>query len=140
MADVGAQLRTYLIGITAVSDLIGTRCYPDGPPQGATLPCLAYTVVDTVNEEDLEGSAGLAHSRVQIDAYAATRKAANALANAVQFAPLQGFRGNMGTLRVAGVSLVAGPRYGRDEPVDGSDTWRYLASQDFRISHEDVAS
>lgn len=132
-------LRTYLISKAAVTAIVGAgdaaRIYPDVLPQGATLPAIAYEVISQDSEEHLEGISGLAHSRVRVECYAATRMAADALAELVRLAPLQGYRGLMGTLFANGVSLEGGPRFGREQPTAGSDVWRYMTRQDYKISH-----
>ena len=42
MADVGKAIRTRLLSVSAVTDLVSTRIYPLTLPQGVTLPAVRY--------------------------------------------------------------------------------------------------
>lgn len=135
MADIGEALTQYLLSKDAIRTVIGNRIGPDALDQGSPLPALVYFVIDSISGEDLQGAVGVAHTRVQIDAYASTRRAANALQEAVRKAPLQGFRGNMSGVFVHGVSRGGSVRSTYDSPTEGSDLRRYLQSADYIISH-----
>jgi hypothetical protein len=121
MADIGAATRSKLIGTTGVSTLLGTRVYPDRLPQGATLPAAVYYQISLTEETHLGGLVGVGHARIQIDAYASTRLAANALALAIRDAlATSGGRGTWGTVGVSGCVPTA-ERYDVQEVADGSD-------------------
>lgn len=66
--------------------LISGRAYPSILPQGATLPCVAFSRISTAHENDLDGHAGLDNLRVQVDCYASTFDGARALAAQVKLA------------------------------------------------------
>lgn len=71
------QLRDVLLGEESVSELLGTRLYPNKLPQNPTLPAVVYSVVSEVPLHTLDaGGYELARSRVQFDVYA--RKYADA--------------------------------------------------------------
>ena len=140
--DIGKELRLFLVGQAVISDEIAQRMHPDGLPQGSTLPAIAYYVVSTVVEDELQdGAAGLSHAVLQIDCYAATRSDANRIASLLRTkqtaggAGLQGFKGQMGAAWVAGILTQGGERYDRQSLGDGTDEWQYITSQDFRISY-----
>ena len=138
--DLGVALVTHLATIEGVRTLIGNRIFPDALPQGVTLPAVVYYVIDSVGEEDLQGPAGLAQSRVQLDAYAVERTVANSIVDKLRRKPpngLVGHRGDMGGLFVHGISTAGGRRFDSSPPNEGSDVWRYVASQDFMVSHEE---
>ena len=136
MADIGAATRTKLIGTAAVAAILGTRIYPDHLPQGATLPAAVYFVVSGTDEVDLAGMSGVAHARVQIDAYATTRTAANALSTAVRDALAATHnRGLWGTVATLGTTPQGGERYDTQSVGDGSDERQFITMRDYLISY-----
>ena len=134
MADIGAATRAKLLATTGVSTLLGTRVYPDRLPQGATLPAAVYHLISLREEVDLAGLTGVGHARVQVDAWAETRLAANALALAIRDAlAASGGRGTWGTVYVSGC-VPTSERYDTQEQDDGSDEVGYITQRDFLIS------
>jgi hypothetical protein len=134
MADVGAACRTKLVGTSAVAAILGTRIYPDQLPQGATLPAAVYYGISGTDEPLLSGLAGFAEERVQIDAYASTRLAANLLAIAIRDALTSSLgRGTWGTVHVSGCVPEGGERYDTQGLGDGSDERQYITSRDYLI-------
>lgn len=110
----------------AVAAIVGTRVYPDVLPQNPVLPSLRYQRISTPRSQyrALDGRAGYAAPRFQIDCYDLTRTAALALAQAV-YGLLEGFTGTVAGLRVDFIStedergdieVDAGP--------DGKDLYR----------------
>lgn len=138
MADLGEALRSWALTKSEITDLCGSRWYPDVMPQGATLPAVVVEIISSDEEGSLDPNdgVGLTHARVQIDAVATRRAAANALANAIRNL-LRRFRGNMGGVFVCGVSVVGGLRTDTVELGEGSDERYRLASRDYLISFDD---
>lgn len=138
MADIGIALRSKLTGTTAVATILGTRIYPDKPPQAATLPFAIYYGVSGTDEPGLSGLLGRAEQRIQVDAYASTRPAANALALAIRDALTSSWgRGTWGptgaTVVVSGCVPEGGERYDTQGLGDGSDEDQYITSRDYLI-------
>jgi len=134
MADIGAATRTKLVGTAAVAQLLGTRIYPDHLPQSTTLPAAVYYGISGTDEPRLSGLAGFATERIQIDAYASTRLAANALALAIRDALTGSWgRGTWGTVGVSGCVPEGGERYDTQGLGDGSDERQYITSRDYMI-------
>ena len=98
-----AGLYTYLTAQSGVTALIGTKLYPVTAPQGTTLPYVVYSKIDTRPVQALGQAAGMATSRLQFDAYAATPLAAKNLIQALRVA-LDGKQGAWGST-VIGSSL-----------------------------------
>lgn len=125
---VAADARTYLLADTSIAAVVGTRCYPNNLPQNATLPAIVYHVISRSHTTWLGGikqSSG--PIRLQWDIYAATRVAADALAELV----LARFRTlsaacptTMTATRVCDVEIY-GPVEDAEGPDDGSDEWTY---------------
>jgi hypothetical protein len=136
MADIGAAARTKLVGTVAVAAIVGTRIYPDHLPQKATLPAAVYHVVSGSDEVDLAGMSGVAHSRIQIDSYAATRTAANALSTTIRDAMAATHsRGLWGTVATLGTTPQGGERHDTQSVGDGSDERQFITMRDYLISY-----
>ena len=134
MADIGVALRTKLVGTAAVAALLGTRVYPDRLPQTTTLPAAVYYGVSGVDEPKLSGLLGQAQQRLQVDAYAETRLAANSLALAIRDAVTSSWgRSSWGTVVVNGCVPEGGERYDTQDKGDGSDEPWYITSRDYLI-------
>ncbi len=87
MADLGEAVRGYLIANAGVLALTASRIYPDVLPQGysvATGGALTYEIIDTIHDHLINGLSGIARSRIEFAAFAATRAGANAIAEAVK--------------------------------------------------------
>lgn len=64
-------LRDVLLGEETVTDLLGTRLYPNKLPQKPTLPAVVYSIVSEVPVHVLDGGGyQVSGSRVQFDCYA----------------------------------------------------------------------
>lgn len=138
MADIGLALRHKLIGTAAVATILGTRIYPDKLPQGATLPAAVYYGISGTDEPGLAGLLGRADQRIQVDSYASTRTAANALSLAIRDALTSSWgRGTWGptgsTVSVSGCVPEGGERYDTQGLGDGSDEDQYITSRDYII-------
>lgn len=89
----------------AVAALVGTRVYPDLLPQGVTYPAIRVQRISTARSQyrTLDGVAGYASPRMQIDCYALSRSGAVALAQAV-YNMLEGYHATVGGLRIDAIS------------------------------------
>lgn len=132
MSDIGTAVRAYLIAQSGVSNLAGTRVFPDVLPQNVKFPAIACEEFSSTHEHQLSGASGVYHPRVRIDCYAETRIAATNLGNAVR-AEMQGYRGDMGTEFVHS-SLLDGQIKDVIAPKDASQKWRYRVRQSYRLS------
>lgn len=60
MLDIGEAFRRILLADPAVVSLVGSRVYTWPAPQSTSFPCVAYEVIDEVEEADFDaGSFGL---------------------------------------------------------------------------------
>lgn len=92
---LGSTVRTILLQDATVSGLVGTRVYPKILPQSPTLPAITYQRVSRVQVADhLTGPGSMGRPRVQVDVWASTDSAAEALGAAVK-ARLNGYRGTV---------------------------------------------
>ena len=141
MADLGTAIRGYLIANAGVAAAVGTRIYPDVLPQGysvASGAALTYTIIDTIHDHLINGLSGIARSRIEFAAYAATRASANALAELVRASDLVGFTGLMGDVWIESVMLESGIQTLDERPTDGSQQHRYLTVFDYLIAYQET--
>lgn len=130
MMEIDAALATYLVADPVVISVTGGRLHPRLDPD-PVLPALTYRLVDNLPEEAHDGDTGFATSRVQVDAWGATRadarRAARAVQSAVRRAPgvLHGLR--VYRLRVA---MMRGDLY-------EAATGRYRVWMDLVAEHEE---
>lgn len=75
---------SYLSGVTAVTDLVGTRIYPGQAPQGVALPYVIQFRVSTRRFPHVGGPSGMVRTRIQIDVYAATLDSAQSVFDALR--------------------------------------------------------
>lgn len=132
MSDIGLGLRTYLLTKTAVTNVVSTRIYPDVLPQNATFPAVVYSEFGSDHNDQLSGAAGLYHPRVFIDCYAATRSAANTLAEAIR-GVLHGYWGAAGSETIRAAQLE-GRVKDIVRPQDGSDLRQYRTRLSWRFA------
>ena len=71
-----------LAGAAGVSNIVGTRVYPDAAPQGVARPYVVWQEISDVPENGLDGALGLDNFRVQVTCWA--EKATDARALLVQ--------------------------------------------------------
>lgn len=106
MSNILVAQLVYLRTITALTNLVSTRIFPDKLPAGTStsptpMPCLTYQMVDepVITTQDNQK---LFKARIQIDSWGGTYKSAHDVANAL-FTALHGYRGLMSTVWVGGV-------------------------------------
>lgn len=133
MADVAIAIRTFLLGKSAITDIVSQRIYTDVLPQSATLPAITMRKVSTTHDHQLGDLAGLAHTRLTFDCYASTRKVANQIAEAIRQSGIMTQKGTLTGVDVRGVRIDTGQENFVDFPSDGHDDYRYITSIDFVI-------
>lgn len=140
MADLGTAVRTYLYANAGVLALTSSRIYPDVLPQGYSVAsggALTYTIISTVHDHMLNGLAGIARSRVEFAAFAGTRAAANAIAEAVRASGLVGTTGTVGGVFFESVMIADGVQTLDERPTDGSQEHRYITIFDYLIAYQE---
>ena len=89
--------------------------------------------------EHLGGITGMADAVIHIYSFGATRTAANALAEAIRLAPMQGYRGLMGSTYKR--CLASSHRdSGVDNPRDASYSPRFWCRRIFNVFHDEATS
>jgi hypothetical protein len=91
----------YLLGITAITDIVSTRIYPAVLPQGVDLPALTYMQISNPVHHDVD----IAYPRMQISSWAENYADVKSLFYAVKEA-MQRYKGVMGGASGVKVSQV----------------------------------
>ena len=142
MADLGQEIWTYLSADAGLLALVpATRFTPEVLPQGYSVEdggALIYTIINTIHDHNLNGLTGIARSRVEFTAFAKTRLAANAIAEAVRSAGLVGYTGAMGDIQIESVMLESGVQTLEESPTDGSQEHRYLTVFDYLVAYQET--
>lgn len=128
MAGAEEALFAILSNDAGVTAIVGDRIYPLQTPEEGQYPALSYWRVDGPREHALDGPAGLARPRMQVDAWANDFRTAKAAIEAVIEA-LDGYRGT-----VAGVSIV-GILALNDHDIFEPSTRTYHVAADFEVMY-----
>lgn len=134
-SSIDDALRTKLLSYTAISTLLGDRFYPEAAEQGAQTPYGVYSIISTYPYHTVSDVTRAAQSRIQIDCYADTQATANELYHAVRRSGICNFRGDVGTIKINGVSIDSGLTTGDDNPSDGNQEHRYTATFDMLVHY-----
>lgn len=140
MPDLGTEIKAFLTSDSGVESLLNERIYPDVLPQGVSVRdggALTYTIIDTVHDHLINGLSGIARSRIEFAAFAASRLEANAIAEAVRTCSLVGHTGTMGELLIESVMLSGGIQTLDERPTDGSQEHRYMTIFDYLIAYQE---
>lgn len=137
MSAIGESFRTKLLSYAGVSAIVGQRMYPDALVQRATIPAIVYYVVSTQREHSIGGLQKLAHARIQLDCYAATRTAASALSKAIRETGIDAYRGVTAGYTFCGVEFDSGDEYLQEPPDDGNQEHRYIVSFDCLVHYKE---
>jgi hypothetical protein len=136
--DLEQHLVAYLKADAALALLVSTRIYPDAAPAGALRPYVTYFRVDTIRDgRRLEtGIDPMPHPRIQLDVYAATRKASRAVAKRLRQL-LDGFRGTMATGTGVQFVKIEDEADSYEPPVASGDVGDYRVSMDAVFWHNE---
>lgn len=131
--DIGISLNTHLLAQSGVTTLCAQRGHPDVLPKNCLLPAYTYQIISDIPSHHMGGVSGLRQARVQFDSYADTRRVATQLDEAI-LAELDMESGSLGTPATPVRTIQAQDRIdGEDQPIDGSDNWRQVATRDYLV-------
>lgn len=133
MTTIAEGLRTFLIADATVAGLVGTRIYPAILPQDPTYPAISYQYIAGASDISTDGPTGLANPTFQIDCWAPTYAAMDALFEAVR-KRLNGYKGVAGGAAVQGVFLV------RKRDLYDNDAKVHRRSADWSIWNEEAVT
>jgi hypothetical protein len=131
--SLAADLRTFLLAQSGISTLVGTRIYRSVRNQNDGLPAIVAQVLNDSSDHALDGILSARDALVQIDCFAATWVAVDALATAVE-AELDSYSGAIGD-RTCQAAFLTGRRDIEDDPVFGNEQNTPRVSMDFEMMH-----
>ena len=130
-------IRKILLDDTAVAELSGGRVIVDRLPQGDETPAVVLWVESERALDALDGPLGMDQPKLRVVCYSQTRVGASNLRMAVRTV-LAGFSGVVIGLYIKGLHQepARGQQMGTDRQRTGTDAYRYLTTQDFRVSYD----
>lgn len=135
MADVVSALRTYLLGQSSVSSIIGQRLYLDVLPQNATLPAATISKISGTVEHTLSARTAFTRSRFQLTQFSSTREEANRLSAMIYQSGIAALKGVTNSVDIRGVMVETGQRMHTVQPRDGSDEHLYATDIDLMVTY-----
>jgi hypothetical protein len=135
-----SELVAYLLANTNLTDLIGHRLFPLKVDEDDDLPAVCYSVVEALNQQDLDGPTGDVFADVQfaVGAYeeSTTVKVAKAIDH-LSLGGLDGFKGILSASIIVKTSHQTGNRGEYVSPIDDSDRGSYWKILSYRIRYID---
>ena len=131
MAKAGPAIRSKLLAVSDVTDVVGTRIRPDRLSQKETLPAIAYVQVTSDHIQGLTGPVGLSEVRVLVGCFAETHIDSEDLGDKVRLA-LDGESGTFGDESVD-VCLLDSMDHQFLYPIDSSDKATFVTNLTFKI-------
>lgn len=95
MSHMPADLRTFIVGTTAVTQYISTRCHYNHIPESAAKPHVWFRVASDTEERTMDGVGGLHEAQVDVECAGLTETSAQDVADAIK-TRLDGFKGTVG--------------------------------------------
>lgn len=135
-SDIVAYLKTQ----STVTDVVGTganaRIRPEVLHQSETLPAIVINDTDGFSFKNLSGASGFAMTRIQLDAVAVTKAAAESLREILRLVTINK-RGTVGSFSISEFSDPQ--RTGRYEPsLEGKALGRYRAIITYSVYHSEA--
>lgn len=144
MPDILDSLKTYLKTKAAITAIVGSgddsRIYFHDAKEGAALPYIILEIFAGESNQWLSGITGIATNRIQIDCFGVSATDAYTLAEAVRVAPLQMFRGTVGSCTVLNIDSSQSYLRSWDPPSHGSRQKRYWVSRDYFVTYQESTS
>ena len=127
-------LRTFLLGASGLSALVGNRVHWVRSPQAAASPRVVLYRIGGLRHMSLAGPSGIVESRVQVDCIGASYSSAKTVARAVEDR-LSGYSGIALNTQFEGVFLI-----GERDDFEDTDTPDKLfrTSLDFNVWHKET--
>ncbi len=126
--SVEANILTYLLTISAITDIVVARIYIHDLPQEATFPAITYHRISNVKTISQDGDSNLDNDRFQFSCWSYTFVEITTLVDALETA-LHCYKGAMG-------DMTAGSSFLENKPsIFEPDTKLFHVPVDFKITH-----
>lgn len=133
MADVIKSIRQYLLGRSAVTDLVGQRIEMKRLRQQATIPAVVMRLVSESYDHALDGLGGMVQSRISLECYGITSEVARSVADAIIWCGIDALKATQNDLRIRSVMVEDGRREFEDEDTTGGDLQRHVCTFDLMV-------
>lgn len=137
-----ADFCDYLLTKPVVTNIIGTgddaKLWPINLPETHSIKdgaAAVYEIISSVDTHTLSDRSGFVRTRLQMSTYATTHKATMELARAIKNCGATQLKGIHGDTNFRSVEVESGIRCYNEQPIDGTDSWRFVAEFDFAISY-----
>lgn len=104
MTHMPEDLRTFIVGTTAVTQYVSTRVHYAQLPQSSAYPHVWFRVTSDTEERTMDGVGGMHEAYVDLECAALTPGSAQDLADAIK-TRLDGYAGTMGNITARGIFL-----------------------------------
>jgi hypothetical protein len=137
VASIVESLRTILINDPDVAELVGTRIMADHLPQSYPTPAIVFWIRREQSLDAIDGCLGMDQPTFRVACYSNSRLESDRLRQAVRGA-FCGFTGVVGGLYIKGIAqeLWRGRDHTSDRVSSGTDQYRFITAQDFRITYD----
>lgn len=130
--SVQSAIYTRLSGEVRITNLVGTRIYPNVAPLSAVKPYITFFIISEEHEHHMGGASGLAHPTVQFDIWADSNQDAEAIAEQIRDV-CDGYRGTVDSVNIRRMHLES-RQTGITAPLDGSDAAVHRVTVDYSMS------
>lgn len=104
MTTMPQDLRTFIIGSTGVSSLVGSRCHYNKLPQKSEYPHVWFRVTSDTEPRTMDGVGGMHDANLDLECAGLDEDDAQAVADAVKDR-LDGYKGTIGNVSAKAIFL-----------------------------------
>lgn len=104
MTTMPEDLRTFVVGTTGITGLVGTRCHYNKTHQESPRPNIWFRVTSDNEDLTMDGVGGMHEADVDMECCALTESSAQSVADALK-TRLHGYKGAMGNISAKGAFL-----------------------------------
>ena len=94
-----SEILSYLLTVTAITDIVGTRIWYEKLPEDAALPAISFSRISDPHKYTQSGDSGHRNPRIQFSCWAETDQAAEVLAETLSTS-LTAFVGVFGSITI----------------------------------------
>ena len=134
---IAQAIRAILLADQTLSGMVSGRVIVDRYPQQSSTPAIVLWVESERALDALDGPLGMDQPSVRVACYARTRTGATSLRQEARRV-LGGYIGVIDGVYIKGISQIEqrGESYETDRALLGTDEYRFVSVQDFRVSYD----
>jgi hypothetical protein len=133
--EIDEAIRTYLLTVSGVTSLVGTRILPDELAGGIALPCVIYQKISDTKIHSLTGQLNVERPIYQYTAYATTKSVARSIITQLKTA-LSDYSGTLSGIVIQKIELQSerSSYQGKDKQSDVMTA--YVEDLEYEITFE----